>query len=124
MSSTPENPIPRDHPPSLSEELTDAEWRRAVTRYLEGPPRLLERIERLEVIVTTNKQSAGENLAMSGLIQDDVNRGFTERIAELFGITAGLQKTTELLQNASLRLFVILSLFGAVAIYIGSRAIG
>jgi hypothetical protein len=135
-----EDDLGKDVPPHLNGGKTLEERVGALEDIAEGPPRLPDRLIELEQKVTwlvsvveSNKLSAGvagdephrivvrdeagELVTKAEARQDIVNQSVFARIAELFGITGGLQQ-------ASLRLFGILALGGAVIIYILARALG
>jgi hypothetical protein len=130
------DPIPADPIPVLDPNLPPPELLAQIVDYLEGPPRLLERLIRLEDIVSglaamaegagragdskhrrVIVDEAGRLMLAAELRQDEVNAGVRGKLLELFGVTSGLQ-------SASLRLFGVLLLATTAILYIALRAAG
>ena len=88
-----------------------------IDAFINGDPPLEARLKRLEVKQEKDRKTAAHETSEAGVKQEGVNVGFREKFAQLFGITGELQQ-------ASLRLFGIISLSGAVIIYILARALG
>jgi hypothetical protein len=88
-----------------------------IDEFMAGPPALTERLAALERKQEKDRATASRETSEAGTKQEHVNVGFREKFAQLFGITGELQQ-------ASLRLFGILALGGAVIIYILARALG